>query len=77
LGAPDVPRPLLRAVVLLGEYLLHPFHNLGQPVPVGRLDVKSQQVILKTQAADFEGKPRFALEKPTKKQKKVKFAGQV
>jgi hypothetical protein len=56
-----VPRPPHRTVVPLREGLLHPLHYVGKLEPIFRLDIKREQIALKTQALNLEGKPKFRL----------------
>jgi hypothetical protein len=58
-----MPRPPVRRVEPLGEYLLHPLHDLRQFQPVLRPDVKGKPVILKLQPPDLEHEPKFRLSK--------------
>jgi hypothetical protein len=56
-----MPDPPGFRVVPLGEYLLHPLHDVRQFKPVLRPDVKREPVILKTELPNLEDKPKHSL----------------
>jgi hypothetical protein len=51
-----VPGPSHRPVVPLREGLLHPLHYIRKLQPVFRLDIKREQIALKSQSLNLEGK---------------------
>jgi hypothetical protein len=62
-----MPGPSRSPVVPLGKGLLHPLHYIRQFQPVFRPDIKPEQITLKTQSPNLEGKPDFRLmEHPAK-----------
>jgi hypothetical protein len=54
-------RPPHCPVVPLREGLLHPLHYFRKLQPVCRPDIKREQIALKTQSLNLEGKPEFRL----------------
>jgi hypothetical protein len=56
-----MPGPSCRSVVPLRKGLLHPLHYIRQFQPIRRPDIKPEQITLKTQALNIEGKPKFRL----------------
>jgi hypothetical protein len=56
-----MPDPPGLPVVPLRESLLQPLHDSGKLQPILRLDIKREPIVLKTQAANLEDKPKFRL----------------
>jgi hypothetical protein len=58
-----MPYPSLQPVIALGKHLLHPLQYFGQRLPVFRLDVKRNPVVVKAEPPDLKGEAEHGFTK--------------